>query len=225
MEAATTTAPRPVARPAERRLPPGPPLPPAWSQTAIWSRKLGGCSSPATSATATSSSSEIAYEGNWVMWRIPRRQAGLHRRPAGLSRGRGEPDLAPVARSATPCSRSTRGDHLEPAQVLLPPFHGERMKEYGDRSPGSPGARSTAGRPAPDMLRPRMQAVTLEIILRDVFGVREGERRRRFATALRGFLDMATNPRFWRFLIVGPEGSPASALPPTHRPGRRADLP
>ena len=51
-----------------------------------------------------------------------------------------------------------------------------------------------------------MQAITLEIILRAVFGVREGERLERLRFQLRRLLDMVTDPKRAIFLIaLGPE--------------------
>jgi cytochrome P450 len=58
----------------------------------------------------------------------------------------------------------------------------------------------------PYKLRPRMQAVTLEIILRAVFGVREGERLERLRHELRRLVNMVTDPRRAIFLIlIGPQ--------------------
>jgi cytochrome P450 family 135 len=47
----------------------------------------------------------------------------------------------------------------------------------------------------PDELRPRMQGLTLEIVLRTVFGVAEAERLATLRDALRDFLELTTNPR------------------------------
>ena len=68
---------------------------------------------------------------------------------------------------------------------MLPPFHGKRMQAYREvMARGRRARRSIAGRPiGPVRMRPRMQAVTLEIILRAVFGVDEGERLTRCATS------------------------------------------
>jgi cytochrome P450 len=68
-------------------------------------------------------------------------------------------------------------EHLRERKLMLPPFHGERLRTYEDAM-----ARITAaevesiplGRPA--ALRPHMQAITLEVILRVVIGTREPER-------------------------------------------------
>ena len=100
---------------------------------------------------------------------------------------------------------------------------GLRRADGRDRRAG----RSRAGRPAsPYKLRPRMQAITLEIILDTVFGVREGERLAELRDALRDFLDLTTNPRPSLPLLADRPraGARLRPLPPPHRPRRRADL-
>src|SRR5262249_32206678 len=80
-------------------------------------------------------------------------------------------------------------DHLAHRKLMLPPFHGERMRalepvvgEIVDAEIDSwPLGREFA-------LHPRMQAVTLEVILRVVFGVSEGPRLERLRDLLRGLL-------------------------------------
>ena len=59
-------------------------------------------------------------------------------------------------------------EHLERRRLMLPPFHGERMRGYEDDDRADHGApRSTAGRAGgPFALHPRMRAITFEVILR-----------------------------------------------------------
>ena len=78
----------------------------------------------------------------------------------------------------------------------------------------------------PYKLRPRMQAITLEIILETVFGVHGGERMDALRAALRDFLDLTTDPPP---AAAGAPGRPRAdpphpRLPPPRRPRRRADL-
>jgi cytochrome P450 family 135 len=73
------------------------------------------------------------------------------------------------------------GRHMSQRKLLLPPFHGERVRRYVEvmaEATEREVATWPVGRPM--QLRPRMQAITLEVILRAVFGVREGERMDRF---------------------------------------------
>jgi cytochrome P450 family 135 len=73
------------------------------------------------------------------------------------------------------------GRHLSQRKLLLPPFHGESVRRYAEVMAAAAAeevARWPVGRTF--ALRPRMQAITLDVILRAVFGVREGERMDRF---------------------------------------------
>jgi len=68
-------------------------------------------------------------------------------------------------------------EHLARRRVMLPPFHGERMRSYEQAVEEIVGAEIDSWplqRPFP--IHSRMQAVTLEVILRVVFGVAEGPR-------------------------------------------------
>ncbi len=58
--------------------------------------------------------------------------------------------------------------HMSQRKLLLPPFHGERMQGY-EETMTEIAAREIESWPrgTPYKLRPRMQAITLEIILRD----------------------------------------------------------
>jgi cytochrome P450 family 135 len=76
-------------------------------------------------------------------------------------------------------------EHMRQRKLLLPAFHGERVRRYGELI-AEIAAREVATWPlrTPFALRPRMQAVTLDVILRAVFGVRGEERLQRFRTTL-----------------------------------------
>jgi cytochrome P450 len=58
----------------------------------------------------------------------------------------------------------------------------------------------------PYKLRPRMQAITLEIVLETVFGIHGGERMDQLRVALRDFLDLTTDPKvLLPVLTIGPD--------------------
>ncbi len=60
----------------------------------------------------------------------------------------------------------------------------------------------------PYRLRPRMQAMTLEIILRAVFGLEQGERLERLRVELRKLLDVLTRPEMLLFAdAAGPRAA------------------
>jgi cytochrome P450 len=67
--------------------------------------------------------------------------------------------------------------HLSQRKLLLPPFHGESVGRYVEvmaEATEREVARWPVGKEIE--LRPRMQAITLDVILRAVFGVRDDER-------------------------------------------------
>ena len=68
-------------------------------------------------------------------------------------------------------------EHLRRRRIMLPPFHGERMRRYGelmDEITRRDIASWPRDRPFP--LQPRMQAITRDVILRAVFGMHPGRR-------------------------------------------------
>ena len=86
-------------------------------------------------------------------------------------------------------------EHLRQRRLMLPPFHGERMKRYGDvmtEVAERHVARWPVGRPF--ATAPSLQAITLEVILRAVFGVSEPRRLQELGDALRHLLDSISGP-------------------------------
>jgi cytochrome P450 len=77
-------------------------------------------------------------------------------------------------------------EHLQRRRLMLPPFHGERLRAY-ESTIEEITEREIAGWPSeqPLALHPRMQAITLEVILRTVFGVTDPTRRRALTQLLR----------------------------------------
>jgi len=108
--------------------------------------------------------------------------------PDVLHPGEGARVLQPVV-GANSLILLDEAAHLEQRKLILPAFHGERMtgleglmREVAEREVAS------WPRGAPLELQPRMQRLTLEIILRAVFGLDPGERldilRERLSTLL-----------------------------------------
>jgi cytochrome P450 family 135 len=87
-------------------------------------------------------------------------------------------------------------EHLRQRRLLLPPFHGERMRLYADvmRTAAERAIEQWPRGRRFDVL-PSMQAITLEVILRAVFGVTEPERVRELSAPLRGVLDTVASRR------------------------------
>src|SRR3989440_2578218 len=97
--------------------------------------------------------------------------------------------------------------HLRQRKLLLPPFHGERMQRYGEVM-REVTEREVATWPAgePFAVWPRMQAITLEVIVRAVFGVDDTERVERVAGRIRPMLEFTSRKRdFFIAALVGPD--------------------
>jgi cytochrome P450 len=77
------------------------------------------------------------------------------------------------------------GRHISQRKLLLPPFHGAAVRRYAEvmaEATAQEVERWPVGRSF--SLRPHMQAITLDVILRAVFGVRDGERMDRFRATI-----------------------------------------
>src|SRR3954467_12675957 len=76
-------------------------------------------------------------------------------------------------------------EHLARRKLMLPPFHGERMRAY-ETTVREVVQRDIETWPVnePFALHPHMQGVTLEVILRAVFGVTDEDRRAALADRL-----------------------------------------
>jgi cytochrome P450 len=112
------------------------------------------------------------------------------------------PEVAPSGAAGSPVAAVmgphsvivlTGPEHLRQRKLLLPPFHGERMREY-EQVIIDATRRDMAGWPLgkPMRLHTRTRAITLEVILRAVFGV-EAERMDRVRAAV-GALIVPVNP-------------------------------
>jgi len=82
--------------------------------------------------------------------------------------------------------------HLRQRKLMLPPFHGEAVKRYGERIERITGVELASwptGRPFP--IRPRMQNIALEIILQAVIGVSDPRRLERLRELLPKLLEFS----------------------------------
>ncbi|MEW6269685.1 MAG: cytochrome P450 [Thermodesulfobacteriota bacterium] len=85
--------------------------------------------------------------------------------------------------------------HLEERRLLMPPFHGERMQAYAAvMRDVTEGAIARWPRSRPFRFHDEMQAVTLDVILRAVFGLEEGEEYAQLRERLRDLVRAAANP-------------------------------
>jgi cytochrome P450 family 135 len=204
MEAATTEA--PAATRAIQGLPPGPRMGRAL-QTAIWSRQAQWMLAQCRSRFGPTFTLTIANEGTWVIVSDPAVVKEIFTGdPRVFHAGEGNQILKPILGENSVLVLDEK-PHISQRRLLLPPFHGERMQGYGEKM-AEIASREIATWPtgAPYKLRPRMQAITLEIILETVFGIHGGERMDALRAALRDFLDLTTDPKvLLPVVLAGPE--------------------
>jgi cytochrome P450 len=149
----------------------------------------------------------IAQEGDWVMLTDPDDvQQVFKGDPRLLHAGEANAILGPLL-GHNSVLLLDEDRHISQRKLLLPPFHGERMRAYGDLM--SSVARLEIERwprGEPFALWPRMQAVTLEVIIRAVFGVQGEERLERMRRTLRDTLERATDIKtFLAIAALGPK--------------------
>jgi cytochrome P450 family 135 len=165
----------------------------------------------------------LAHEGTWVFVSHPDAIKQVFTGdPSLLRAGEANIVLLPVLGEQSVLLLD-EPEHMAQRKLMLPPFHGKRMQAYRevmaevaaaeiDRWPGD----------RPLRMRPRMQAVALEVILRAVFGVGEGERLTRLRDELRRALGMLAEQRRAVFLLaLGPQR--IRRFPPFRRLMERID--
>lgn len=83
--------------------------------------------------------------------------------------------------------------HKRERRLLMPPFHGERMRAYGALMQDCTRRQLEGRAPGSNVVAQKLtQAISLEIIIRAVFGVEEPERRRQFHEALVEYVEAYT---------------------------------
>jgi cytochrome P450 len=93
-------------------------------------------------------------------------------------------------------------EHLRRRKLVLPPFHGERMRAYEQLIRETTRAEIASWpRDTPLRTLARMHDVTLQVVLRAVFGVEAGPDRERLRASLRRLMTWTTDPR--RALVFG----------------------
>src|SRR5215212_897626 len=179
-------------------LPPGPTWPAA-AQTAAWVTRPGPFMERARRRYGDVFTVRLAQVGTFVFVADPDLlktvfTTGHDRLRAGEANIALEPVLG---------SRSVLlldgAEHIRQRRLMLPPFHGERLRGYeqliAEIADDEMGSWPSNG---PLTLQPRMQAITLEIILRVVFGMDRGPRLAELREQIKRLLDVSTKP--WALL-------------------------
>ncbi|MGF1500018.1 MAG: cytochrome P450 [Elainellaceae cyanobacterium] len=93
--------------------------------------------------------------------------------------------------------------HQRQRQILMPPFHGERMRAYGTLI-GDLTRQATAdwSSQQPFAVRPVMQEISLRVILQAVFGLSQGEQYEELRLRVSRLLDMTGSPLSSSLLFI-----------------------
>ncbi len=104
--------------------------------------------------------------------------------------------------------------HMRQRKLLLPPFHGERMRRYQEAM--AEAAREEIERwplREPYAVRDATQRITLEVIMRTVFGVQDDRRRARLMEILGHVLEWGGDPKRMAMLaVLGPHNAANARL-------------
>jgi cytochrome P450 family 135 len=187
---------------ASAGLPPGPSAPPA-VQTVTWLFRpiefMDRCRRRHGDAFSVKF---VGFQTPMVMVSAPDAIAALYKsRESGLPPGR-TVALQPVMGPRSVLLLEGQ-EHIERRKLMVPAFHGERMREFGPLVEEIVNG-EIDGWPieTPFAIHPRMQAVTLEVILRAVFGVSEKVRLARLRTLLTGLLRESSSPALQLRVLV-----------------------
>src|SRR5437763_5208071 len=169
-------------------LPPGPSRP-RWLQTAEWLPAAGPMLERCQARYGDAFTLKIAYEGTWVMLSHPDAVKQVFTGdPKVFHAGEGNHILRSFLGPSSVLVLD-EAEHMHTRKLLLPPFHGERMLRYaGVISDIARAEIERWPRGEPIRLGTRMQALTLEVIMRAIFGVKDAERLAELRVALRRLL-------------------------------------
>jgi cytochrome P450 len=176
------------------KLPPGPRSPPLVQALGFWTRPLAFLET-CRQRYGKRFTLRLPFAPPFVTITEPDQIKQIYTAPADvLHPGEGARVLMPIVGEKSVLLLDEAA-HMEQRKLLLPAFHGERMErleglvaEVSEQEVSSWGAE-------PELeLHPRMQRLTLEVILRAVFGLDEGERLDALRTSLGELLSFGEQP-------------------------------
>jgi cytochrome P450 family 135 len=158
-------------------LPPGPSEPPLIQTLRWFTRPVAFMESCRKRYGDTFGVTFLGFERPMVMLGDPEAVRALYSEQShGLPPGRSL-SLLPVLGPNSVLLLEGR-EHLARRRLMLPPFHGERMRSYETIVRDAARRELAQWREGEAFaIHPRMQAITLDVILRAVFGVTDPERR------------------------------------------------
>lgn len=186
-------------------LPPGPRIPSAL-QAIAWSKRPLPYLERCQRRYGDIFTLRIRYAGTWVLLCDPGDVKQVFTSDPGvLGVGVGNPLLGPLLGRRS-VMLLEEPEHMTRRKLMLPQFHGKRMESYKDmmdQVTREDIERWPIGEPFE--LWPRMQSITLEVIMRAVFGEDESGQPSNLRELLRGLTEWLNNPRRLSLLaVVGP---------------------
>jgi cytochrome P450 len=177
------------------RLPPGPRIPSVMQTLGFWTRPIAFLER-ARARFGRRFTLRLLATPPFVMHTDPEHVKELFTAPPDvLHPGKGARILEPVVGKKSVILLD-EGDHLEQRKLMLPAFHGEKMELLAGTM-AAVAEREVASWPRgePVSLHARFQALTLEVILRAVFGLDPGERLDAIRARLTEILEFGSKPQ------------------------------
>ncbi|MGH2744236.1 MAG: cytochrome P450, partial [Thermoleophilaceae bacterium] len=186
-------------------LPPGPKASRA-RQTLRWIVRPGAMLEDCRRRYGDMFTLRIAHEGTWVFLAHPDAIKQVFTGdPRVLHAGEANVVLLPMLGHHSVLLLDEAA-HMSQRKLMLPSFHGERMRGY-ERTMAEVARAEIDRWPLGEAhaVRPAMQRITLEVIMRTVFGVQDDARRERLRGALGEALEWGSDPRRMALLAtLGP---------------------
>lgn len=184
-----------IFRTIGKRLPPGPRMPSAL-QAVAWARRPLPFLERCQKHFGDIFTIRVRHSGTWVILSDPEDVKRVFTaNHAALGVGVANSILGPLLGPRS-VMLLEEPEHVRRRKLMLPPFHGERMKGYSTMM-AELTRRELTDWPigVPFELWPRMQEITLEAIMRVVFGPVETDRLRLLRTRLRRLTNWMNDPR------------------------------
>jgi cytochrome P450 family 135 len=185
-----------ISRPVDRsRLPPGPRMP-GVLQAVAWARRPLPFLERCRKRYGDVFTVRVRHSGTWVILSDPddvKRVFTADHMTLGV--GLANSILGPLLGPRS-VMLLEEPEHVRRRKLMLPPFHGERMKGYSDMMvevTREELARWPVGEPFE--LWPHMREITLEVIMRVVFGPIDTPELKRLREQLRRLTDWMNDPR------------------------------
>jgi cytochrome P450 family 135 len=186
-------------------LPPGPSLP-TFVQAAAWALRPLPFMDSCHRRYGETFTLRVRRKRPWVFLTRPDHIKQVFTTPPDLMRagaGEANPLLGPLL-GAGSVMLQDEPNHMSDRRRLLPSFHGDLMASYGEMME-TVAREQIATWPIgePFALWPRMQAISLEVVMRAVFGTAEGERLELLRKRLVDLTSWMNNPRRLALVAAG----------------------